>query len=173
MSIEKINLKKGRAKRSTLAMWVDVQRGIAGSTGEVWEPLGVGTEDASITYDYDDATTTDIWNITETMINGVTQEISFDPNYVRAGDELQAILIDMINREAWDELSGFKVLIARYYIGEEGKYQAMTYDACTIKVDSEGGANYVSMPITVSIGGQKTMGTVDKRPPNVPVFSVA
>lgn len=171
MAIEKINLETGKAKRCLLAMWVDVQKGIDGSTGEIWEPLGIGTEDAGITYEYDEATSTDIWNTTETIVNKVKQSITFDPYYVKAGDTLQAILIDMVNREAWSELSGFKVLVARYYVGEEGSYQAMTYDACTIKVQSEGGSSYVSMPIVVSLGGRKTMGTVDVMPPKTPKFS--
>ena len=171
MTMNKINLDKGKAKRNMLAMWVDVQSGVNGATGDVWEPLGVGTEDASIAYEYDEETTTDIWNTTETLVNSVSQSISFDPYYVKAGDTLQAILIDMINREAWDELPGFKILVARYYIGEDGKYQAMTYDGCTIKVQSEGGSSYVSIPIEVSFGGQKTMGTVDVMPPAVPVFT--
>ena len=173
MAIEKINLEKGKAKRSMLAMWVDVQRGVEAANGAVWEPLGIGTEDASITYDYDEATTTDIWDITETQVNKVNQSISFDPYYVKAGDTLQAILIDMLNREAWGELSSFKVLVARYYLGTDGNYQAMTYDACTIKVQSEGGSSYVSMPIDISIGGHKTMGTVNLRPPSIPVFTAA
>lgn len=171
MAIEKINLETGKAKRCLLAMWVDVQKGIDGSNGEVWEPLGIGTEDASLTYEYDEAATTDIWNITETRVNKVKQSITFDPYYVKAGDTLQAILIDMVNREAWGELSTFKVLIARYYVGEEGSYQAMTYDASTIKVQSEGGSSYVSMPIIVSLGGNKTMGTVDVMPPSIPQFT--
>ena len=173
MAIEKINLEQGKAKRSMLAMWVDVQRGVDGASGDVWEPLGIGTEDASINYEYDESTTTDIWDTTETLINKVNQSISFDPYYVKAGDTLQAILIDIINREAWGELSSFKVLVARYYVGSDGKYQAMTYDACTIKVQSEGGSSYVSMPIDISIGGQKTMGTVDVKPPSIPVFTAA
>ena len=173
MSIEKINLEKGKAKRSMLAMWVDVSRGVDAAGGAVWEPLGIGTEDASITYDYDETTTTVIWDVTETLINTATQSISFDPYYVKAGDTLQAILIDMLNREAWGELSSFKVLVARYYIGKEGSYQAMTYDACTIKVQSEGGSSYVSMPIDISIGGKKTMGAVNVKPPGIPVFTAA
>ena len=173
MSIEKINLSRGKAQRHLLAMWVDVQDGTPGSTGEVWEPLGIGTEDASISYDYDEATTTDIWNITETLVNNVNQSITFDPYYIKAGNTLQAMLIDIINREAWGELSEFKVLVARYYIGEGGSYQAMTYDACTIKVTSEGGSSYVSMPIEVNLGGHKTMGTVNVRPPSIPTFTAA
>ena len=173
MSIEKFNLPRGKAQRHLLAMWVDVRNGTTGATGAVWEPLGIGTEDASLSYDYDEATTTDIWNITETIVNSVTQSISFDPYYVKAGNTLQAMLIDIINREAWGELSEFKVLVARYYIGDDGLFQAMTYDACTIKVTSEGGSSYVSMPIEVNLGGRKTMGTVDVRPPSIPAFTAA
>ena len=171
MAIEKINLEKGKAKRNMLAIWVDVQRGIEAANGAVWEPLGIGTEDAGIAYDYDETTTTDIWDATEALINTATHSISFDPYYIKAGDTLQAILIDILNREAWGELSSFKVLVARYYIGKEGNYQAMTYDACTIKVQSEGGPSYVSMQIDISIGGHKTMGTVNLRPPSIPVFT--
>jgi len=172
MSIQKINLDNGKAKRCLLAMWVDVQRATDNASAAVWEPLGIGTEDASITYEYDEATTTDIWDTTENLVNGVKQSITFDPHYVKAGNTLQAILIDIINREAWSELSGFTVLVARYYIGNDGAYQAVTYDACTIKVQSEGGSSYVSMPILVSLGGSKTMGTVNIMPPSTPVFSV-
>ena len=170
MAIEKINLETGKAQRHMLAMWVEVEQ----EEGRVaWEPLGIGTEDASLNYEYDEATATDIWNTTETLINSVNKSISFDPYFVRAGDNLQATLIDILNREAWGELSNFKILLVRYYIGKPGKYQAMTYDGCTIKVQSEGGSGYVSMPIDVNFGGSKTLGTVDVMPPSTPVFSAA
>jgi len=176
--VQEINLQRGKARRSMLAMWVDVQAASNSSANAtsfpiedaVWEPLGIGTEDASIAYEYDESTTTDIWNITETMINSVNQSITFDPYFVRAGDSLQAMLLDIINREVWDELSQFRIMVVRYYLGENDQWKATVFDGCTIKVTSEGGSGYVSMPIEVLFGGQKQLGHVRTEPPTIPTF---
>ena len=175
--VQEINLERGKARRCMLAMWVDVQEA-HGSVpnadlllnSAIWEPLGIGTEDASITYEYDESTTTDIWNITETLVSNVNQSITFDPYYIRAGDSLQSILLDKVNRGAWDELSLFRVMVARYYVGDDEQWQAEVHHGCTIKVISEGGSSYVSMPIDLTFGGHKLMGQVKVKPPEIPTF---
>lgn len=158
---------KHRAERKLLRMYVDVSRqtGTFDPADAVWEKLGVGVEDAAIEKSFDEETVTDIWGVTETVINKVTKKITIDPNSVKGGQMLVDILNDIDRREAWGELSTFPVLTIRDYFGG----QADIYDASTVKATSEGGSAYVDMPLDVTLGGAKLLGkatgTIDE-----PVF---
>lgn len=129
-------------------------------------PIGVGVEDSSISYETDSETVTDIMGITEENINSINMTQSLEPMTVRGGNKLLFKLVDILERNAISELSGFEVYLIRAYINEDSsggtpKYHAEKHINCTIRPTGEGGSAYVDMPIEITFSNDKTLGTVN------------
>ena len=102
-----INLTAGqKADRKLDMIFVDV----GGSGTETWELLGRGVEDASVEYNHDTDTVTDILGITDVNVSAAKPELDLDPCTIRGGQKLSAKLLDIERRNAVSELSMFDVL---------------------------------------------------------------
>lgn len=147
-----------KAERKLLVTAVNV------GTGETedWEIIGAGVEESAIELNMNSESITDILGVTETSITKSEPKQTFEPYTIRGGSKLAFILDDIITRNALSELSAFKVLIAKGYIGEGSAYKAEVHKNCTITVTSYGGSAYVDMPIEISFSNDKEHGTVDK-----------
>lgn len=162
MASKTLNLGNGqRAQRKlliTVAEWKE------GSGSEpLREILGTRTEDSSIEFNADIATSTDILGITYTDVNKTEPQQSFDPFYLIGGSKLSAYLASAAlanNINAYN--NAFDVYIITAFIGESGNYYAVKHTGCTIVPTSIGGDSYVSMPIEVHYSNNITEGTVDK-----------
>jgi len=163
--ITQFNLKNGqRAERKeliTVAEWTE-------GTDTLREILGTRTEDSSVEYNPDIATSTDIRGITYTDVNKMEMQQDFDPFLVLGGSKLGAYLNDIRKRNALSELSGFNMYLITAYAGTNGAYEAEKHEGCTIAYNSLGGDASVNFPISVyfsnSAGGKSgpQTGTVDK-----------
>ena len=109
-----INLTAGqKADRKLDMIFVDV----GGSGTETWELLGRGVEDASVEYNHDTDTVTDILGITDVNVSAAKPELDLDPCTIRGGQKLSAKLLDIERRNAVSELSMFDVLHVHCFLG--------------------------------------------------------
>lgn len=169
MAVTEFNLAKGqRAERKmliTVAEW--------GEGGEESrEILGTRTEDSSMEYNPDVATSTDIRGINYTDVNKTQPQQDFDPYLVLGGSKLGAKLNDIRRRNALTELGDFTIYVITAYAGKAGAYEAEKHTGCTITYNSLGGDANVNMPISVYLSndcdgtGAPGLGTVDKLGPD-------
>ena len=160
-------LTKERAQRKTLitvAEWTP-----AGTSEPIREILGARTEDSSIEFNADIATSTDILGVTYTDVNKTEPQQSFDPFFLLGGSKLGEYLADAALANRIQDYNGkFNVYIIAAFINdrtestEASQYKTVMHTGCSIIPTSMGGDSYVSMPIEVHYSNEITEGTVDK-----------
>lgn len=128
-----------------------------------WYPIGKRVEDSSAEYDWSDETKQDIlgssWGTMKKPI--ITQ--TFDPCELDAGDEAQKKIWDLaVVQQDAQALANMDMLIVHLYAGTANTAVfAERYESCMVKPSSlggEGGGN-IGMPIDVTYGGKRTIGT--------------
>ena len=165
----KLNLKPGdRAQRKTLitvAEWTPDS-----ATEPIREILGARTEDSSIEFNPDVATSTDILGITYTDVNKTEPNQSFDPYYILGGSKLSEYLVQAALENDIQKYNGkFTVYIIAAFINDGVKgvddassYKAIKHSGCSIIPQSIGGDAYTGMPIEVHYSNNITVGTVNE-----------
>ena len=153
-----------KVERKLLMTFVDVSSSGGGSPE--WELQGRSVEDASVEYNHDTSQTADILGKVDTDVAAAMPQITMDPNTLRAGQKLNAKLVDIERRGATSELSTFKVLQVYAFLSDTGAgpFEADTYDNCTIVPQSLGGSSYVGMPFDLYLSGERTAGTAAIKP---------
>ena len=127
------------------------------------EILGRRTEDSSIEYNADIATSTDILGINYTDINKTQPQQDFDPYLILGSSLLGEKLNDIRKRNAITELSAFTLYVITAFVGDaESGYEAERHTDCTITYNSIGGDSNVNMPISAYFSNAITNGLVDK-----------
>lgn len=129
------------------------------SEAPVWEILGRGVEDASMSFNHDVSQIVDILGISDTEVSAAKPQLDLDPMNIRGGQKLSAKLLDIERRNAISELGTFEVLNVHAYVGTDSKFQAELHKNCTIVPQSLGGSTYVGMPLNVHLSNDKTLGT--------------
>jgi len=148
----------GEAIRKLLICAVDVSE----TAVEEWEIQGYKTEDSSMDFNPDSSTVTDILGDTYTDVNKFEESQTFEPNTLRMGSKLNALLIKYWRNGDLAKFSQFRVLVGYGFLGTEGAYEADVWKTCTIFPNSLGGSSRVDMPFTINFGGEKIKGTIDK-----------
>lgn len=153
-----INLKAGqRAERKlliTVAAWKE------DSTTKACI-LGTRTEDSSVEFNADTATSTDILGINYTDVNKTQPQQTFDPAYVIGGDDLMTYLNQAALKNDINAYNGvFDVYLVAGYMSDTGKYYAVKHEGCSIIPSSLGGDSFVSMPFDVYFSNEITEGSV-------------
>ena len=137
------------------------------SASQEREIMGTRTEDSSIGYNTDIATSTDILGNNYSDVNKTQPEQGFDPFLVLGGSKLGAFLNDIRRRNALSELDQFTMYIITAFIGDAvNGYETEKQTGCTISYDSIGGDVNVNFPITVHFSNKITTGKVDKLSPD-------
>lgn len=131
----------------------------------VWSPFGKRTTDSSIEFDWGEETSKDILGNTFTTMKKPTATQSFDPWDLDGGDAAQQKIYQLaiVDQNA-QALTNMDVMIAHFYSGSTGAAFAERYSSCMVKPTSlggEGGGN-LGMPVDVTYGGERTVGTVAK-----------
>lgn len=132
------------------------------SDAPVWSPLGKRVTDSSQEYDWSEETSQDIlgnsWGTLKKPV--ITQ--TFDPNDLDGGD---AALVKIWNLAVVEQnaqaLANQDMLIVHLYAGASGAAFAERYTSCMVKpsgLGGEGGGN-ITMPIDVTYGGARIVGT--------------
>jgi hypothetical protein len=134
------------------------------ASAPVWSPIGKRVTDSSIEFDWSTESSTDILGDTYTTGKKATKTQSFDPWDLDAGDAAQKKIWNLaIKDNNVNALLNQDMLIAHFYAGTEGNF-AERYASCSVLptgLGGEGGSN-VGMPIEVTYGGTRTIGTVTK-----------
>ena len=131
------------------------------SSGPKWSVIGKRVEDSSMEFDWGDETKTDILGNTYTTLKAPTITQTFDPCELDAGDEAQ---VKLWNQSIKDHdiaaMTNNDVLVVHTYAGEApDSVFAERYPASTIKPSGLGGSTNVGMPIDVTFGGARSVGT--------------
>ena len=133
------------------------------SSTPVWSPLGKRVEDSEEGLDWGGEKSQDIlgnnWSKLKKPV--ITQD--FDPYDLDGGDAAALKIWNMaIKDQDYSALSAQDMLIVHLYAGTaESAMFAERYSACSIEPSSLGGpgGGNLSMPISVTYGGQRTTGT--------------
>jgi hypothetical protein len=133
----------------------------------VWSPLGKRTTDSSQEYDWSDDTSQDILGQTHSSMKKPVVTQSFDPWELDSGDEAQSKIYNLAVLEQNPQaLCNLDMLIVHFYVtkGSGTGNFAERYSACMVKPNSLGGegGGSLDMPIDVTYGGTRTVGTATK-----------
>lgn len=137
------------------------------SDSPVWSPVGRRVNDSSAEYDWSNETEQDIIGNTYTSKKKPVITQTFDPWTLSGGDAAQQKIYQLaVVEQNAQALSNMDMLIAHFYTknGETTSSFAERYESCSIDVTSLGGAGggSIAMPISVTYGGTRTVGSVVK-----------
>lgn len=129
----------------------------------VWSPIGKRVEDSSAEYDWGDETKQDILGSTWATMKKPVITQTFDPCELDASDEAQKKIWNLaVVKQDAQALANLDMLIVHLYAGTAPTAAfAERYESCMVKPSSlggEGGGN-IGMPIDVTYGGTRTIGT--------------
>lgn len=128
----------------------------------VWSAIGKRVEDSDAEYDWDTETKRDILGATRSRMKKPTITQSFDPCELDSGDAAQVKIWNLaVKEQNAQALSNMDMLIVHFYAGQNF---AERYDSCMIEITGLGGegGGDIGMPINVTYGGERTLGTATK-----------
>ena len=135
------------------------------ASAPVWSPLGKRVEESSTELDWDSNTIRDILGSTYGTLRKPKISQTFEPCDLDGEDAAQLKIWNLAVREQDAQaLSAQDMLIVHFYAGESATPFAERYASCMIEVTGlggEGGGN-VGMPVTVTYGGTRTVGTASR-----------
>lgn len=129
----------------------------------VWSPVGKRVEDSSTEYDWDSETKRDILGATYGRLKKPTITQTFDPCELDGGDAAQVKLWNLaVKDQDAQALANMDMLVVHFYAGQTNF--AERYESCMVEITGLGGegGGDIEMPITVTFGGTRTLGTVSK-----------
>lgn len=133
------------------------------STTPVWSAIGKRVEDSSVEYDWQDESKNDILGNTYSTMKTPIMTQTFDPCELDAGDAAQLKIWNLaVKEQNAAALANQDVLIVHAYAGTaKTAVFAERYSSCMVKPSSLGGegGGFVGMPIDVTLGGTRTVGT--------------
>lgn len=125
----------------------------------VWSPVGKRVEDSSIEMDWSVESKVDIFGQTWTTGKKATKTQTFEPCELDSGDPAQELIWNLaIKDNNVNALLNQDMLIVHFYAGSNF---AERYASCAVLptgLGGEGGGS-VGMPIEVTYGGERTVGT--------------
>ena len=141
-----------------------------------WSPFGKRVEDSSVEYDWSDESVRDILGMTWNTLKKPIITQAFDPSDLDPSDSaLVKVWNTAIKDQDYNALTAMDMLIVHFYAGASASPFAERYTACMVAPTSlggEGGGN-IQMPINVTYGGSRIVGTASKDSSGVVTFSEA
>lgn len=127
----------------------------------VWSPVGKRVEDSSAEYDWQEESKVDIFGKTYTTFKKPIVSQTFDPCELDSEDAAQ---VKIWNQAVKDQdigaMTNNDMLIVHLYAGTANTAVfAERYSSCAVKPSGLGGSDTVTMPIDVTYGGTRTVGT--------------
>lgn len=133
------------------------------TSAPVWSPLGSRVTDSSMEYDWQEESNKDILGTTRTTMKKPIITQTFDPCDLDAGDAAVLKIWNLaVKEQNVSALTNQDVLIVHLYAGTKDTAAfAERYSACMVKPSSLGGegGGFVGMPMDVTYGGTRTVGT--------------
>lgn len=126
-----------------------------------WSVIGKRVEDSSAEYDWSTESKTDILGNTYTNMKKPVITQSFDPCELDGSDSAQVKLWNLaVKDQDASALAAQDMLIVHCYAGTADTAMfAERYSACAVEITGIGGSATVDMPINVTFGGTRTLGT--------------
>lgn len=127
----------------------------------VWSVIGKRVEDSSEELDWQRESKKDILGITYSSMKKPIITQSFDPCELDSSDTAQVKIWNMaIKDQDASSLANMDMLLVHCYAGTAGTAMfAERYAGCAVEATGLGGSATVGMPITVTFGGTRTVGT--------------
>lgn len=135
------------------------------SSTPVWSPMGKRVEDSSAAYDWGEETTRDILGSTWNSMRKPIVSQSFEPGDLDSDDTAQVKIWNLgVKDHDARALSAQDMLIVHFYAGTTSSPFAERYSSCMVIPTGIGGAGggNIAMPVTVTYGGERTVGTAAK-----------
>lgn len=135
------------------------------SASPEWSPLGKRVEDSSIELDWSDENIQDILGNTYATLKKPVLTQSFDPYRLDEGDTaITKIWKLAVQDQDAQALCNLDLLIVHFYAGTTSTPFAERYPSSMVKPNSLGGegGGDLEMPIDVTFGGQREVGTASK-----------
>ena len=131
------------------------------SSAPVWSPIGKRVEDSSMEFDWGEESKTDIFSTIYTSMKKPTITQTFDPCELDASDVAQVKIWNMaIKDQDVSAMANNDMLVVHAYAGTaETAVFAERWASCMVKPSGLGGSATVGMPIDVTFGGVRTVGT--------------
>ena len=134
-----------------------------GTTAQpVWSPIGKRVEDSSATFEWNESTIRDILGMVHGSMRKPIISQPFDPGDLDSED---AAMVKIWNLGVKDQdaraLTAQDMLIVHFYAGTASTPFAERYSSCMVIPTGLGGAGggNLGMPINVTYGGTRTVGT--------------
>ena len=129
----------------------------------VWSPVGKRVSDSTMSYDWKKETSTDVLGNTQNALSKPQITQTFDPWQLDAADKAQKMIWDAgIRDQNPDALANMDVLVIHKYAGTPKTAMfAERYNSSAITPTSLGGAGggKLAMPVEVTFGGERTVGS--------------
>lgn len=129
----------------------------------VWSPLGRRVTDSSMEYDWQEESNKDILGTTRSTMKKPIITQTFDPCDLDAGDAAVLKIWNLaVKEQNVAALTNQDMLIVHLYAGTKDTAAfAERYSACMVKPSSLGGegGGFVGMPMDITYGGARTVGT--------------
>ena len=131
------------------------------SSAPAWSPIGKRVEDSSMAYDWQDESKKDIFGDTYTNMKRPIITQTFEPCELDGGDVAQVKLWNLaVKDQDASALCNQDLLVVHAYAGTANTAVfAERYPSSMIKPSGLGGSSNVGMPIDVTFGGSRTVGT--------------
>jgi len=133
------------------------------TSAPVWSPLGSRVTDSSMEYDWQEESNKDILGTTRSTMKKPIITQTFDPCDLDAGDAAVLKIWNLaVKEQNVSALTNQDMLIVHLYAGTKDTAAfAERYSACMVKPSSLGGegGGFVGMPMDVTYGGTRTVGT--------------
>ena len=133
------------------------------TSAPVWSPLGSRVTDSSMEYDWQEESNKDILGTTRTTMKKPIITQTFDPCDLDAGDAAVLKIWNLaVKEQNVSALTNQDMLIVHLYAGTKDTAAfAERYSACMVKPSRLGGegGGFVGMPMDVTYGGTRTVGT--------------
>jgi len=140
-----------------------------------WGKLGKRVEDSSAEMDWSEETKQDILGDTYTTMKKPVITQTFDPCELDAGDEYQQKVwnLAVVDQDAPALCNQDLLRVHRYAENEDGSCFAERFHSCMVKptgLGGEGGGS-LTMPIDVTFGGTREVGTASVSADGVITFT--
>lgn len=133
------------------------------ASAPVWSPIGSRVTDSSMEYDWQEESSKDILGTTRSTMKKPIITQTFDPCDLDAGDAAVLKIWNLaVKEQNVAALTNQDMLIVHLYAGTKDTAAfAERYSACMVKPSSLGGegGGFVGMPMDITYGGARTVGT--------------
>lgn len=160
-------------KRELLVAYLNT----SATTTPTWSPLGKRVTDSEQSFDWSEDSSQDILGNTWSTLKKPTITQDFDPYDLDGGDVAAVKVWNMaVKDQDYVALAAQDMLIVHLYAGTADTAMfAERYEACSIRPSSlggEGGGN-LGMPLSVTYGGKRTVGTASVSTSGVVTFTAS